>query len=257
VQVYEFLVGLLEPDLLLYLLTGLAILNLRRRRSESPRRLTLVTAAFAALTAVSTPVVAYLAVGTLEWQYQPVDQRPTDAQAIVVLACGVLSPTPTRERGELDRDTTRRCRHAAALYHQGLPCPVLVSGGKVSAESLSPAGAPLMRDYLVELGVCPSDLIVEDRSRTTYENAVESHAMLEEKGIRRVVLVTDAVDLFRAERCFRKVGLEVIPSGSDYRTSRFRWGFLAFVPSPSAAAGCRRAWHEWLGTAWYALRGRV
>jgi uncharacterized SAM-binding protein YcdF (DUF218 family) len=254
---YEFLVDFLQPYVLLHLLTGLAILNLWHRRCESRRRLALVSVAFVTLTAVSLPVVAYLALGTLEWQYEPVDQRPDGAGAIVVLACGVLPPSPNQERGELDADTVRRCRHAAALYHQGRPCPVVVSGGKVSAESLAPAAAPLMFDYLVELGVRPSDLIVEDRSRTTYENAVECCILLGEKGIEQPLLVADAVDLFRAERCFRKQGVAVIPSASNYRTSSFQWSLLAFLPSPGAVRACQRVWHEWLGTAWYALLGRT
>jgi uncharacterized SAM-binding protein YcdF (DUF218 family) len=254
---YELLVEVLQPYALLHLLTGLAILRLWHRRKESRRRLILLSVAFITLTAVSIPAVAQLAVGTLEWQYKPLNHRPERAGAIVVLACGVLPPPPGGQRGDLDHDTVRRCRHAATLYHQGRPCLVVVSGGQVSPESPSPAGAPLMQDLLIELGVRPVDLIVEDRSRTTYENAVECCRILQEKGVERPLLVVDAVDLFRAERCFRKQGVEVIPSASDYWTERFEWSLLEFVPSPNAARACQRVWHEWLGSLWYALRGRI
>jgi uncharacterized SAM-binding protein YcdF (DUF218 family) len=254
---YEFLVEILQPYFLLYLLTGLAILNLWHRRRESRRRLILLSVAFLALTAMSIPAVAHLAMGTLEWQYEPADDRPEEAGAIVVLACGVIPPGPGGQRGELGTDTVRRCRHAAALYHQGRPCPVVVSGGQVRPDSPEPAGAPLMRDFLVEQGVRPADLIVEDRSRTTYENAVECCRILRDKGVERPLLVADAVDLFRAERCFRKQGVEVVPSASDYGTANFEWSYLAFLPRPGAARLCQRVWHEWLGTLWYSLRGRI
>src|SRR6516165_2523945 len=98
---YEFLVELLQPYALLYLLTGLAILNLWHRRRDSRRRLILLSVAFITLTAVSIPAVAHLALGTLEWQYEPADHRPERAGAIVVLACGVLPPGPGEQRGEL------------------------------------------------------------------------------------------------------------------------------------------------------------
>jgi uncharacterized SAM-binding protein YcdF (DUF218 family) len=251
---YSFLVEFLQPYGLLYLLTGMALLRLWRHRRETPRRLMVLSVAFLALTALSIPAVAHLAVGTLEWQYPPEERRPDDTTIIVVLACGVLPPDATRERAELDADTLRRCRHAAALYHRG-PRLVVLSGGAVSAET--PACARLMYDLMIELGVRASDLIMEDRSTTTHENAVECSKLLFARGTDRAVLVADAVDMFRAVRCFRKQGVEVVPSASHYRATQFHGRFFEFVPSPNAARNCQRVWHEWLGVAWYALRGRI
>ena len=69
-----------------------------------------------------------------------------------------------------------------------------------------------MRDFLIEQGIEDSCLIVESQSENTYENAVESGKLLRTRGVRHVVLITDADHMFRASRCFRKQGLEVTPS---------------------------------------------
>jgi uncharacterized SAM-binding protein YcdF (DUF218 family) len=253
---YRFLVALLQPHLLLWLLTGLALAGLWRRREPRRRPLGLALA-LGALAAVSTPAVSHLALGSLEWQYPPPGRRPSDADAIVVLAGGTLPPNVAGGPPELDEDTLRRCLHAARLYHQGPPCAVLVSGGKVDPAPEAPSSAELMRDFLGQLGVKASDVIVEGSSLTTYENAVECCRLLEQRGLSRVVLVTDAADLFRAVRCFRKQGVDPVPSASCYRTERFEWSLFAFLPSPGAAAGFERAWHEWAGALWYRLRGRI
>jgi uncharacterized SAM-binding protein YcdF (DUF218 family) len=171
--------------------------------------------------------VSRLALGSLEWQYPPQQERPADVEAIVVLAGGVIPPDGARDRAKLDE------------------------------ESPGPTGAELMRAFLVQLGVRRGDLLVEDASRSTYENAVESTRLLREHHLRRVALVTDAVDLFRAVRCFRKQGVEPLPSASHYRAGRFEWSLVAFLPSPGALRGCRRVWHEWLGAGYYWLRGRI
>jgi uncharacterized SAM-binding protein YcdF (DUF218 family) len=254
---YRFLVELLQPYPLLLLFSGLVLASLWRKCREARGRLGVLTLAFVALTLLSTPAVSCLALGSLEWQYPPAEQRPADAEVIVVLAGGVIPPGGTPGRAELDEDTIRRCRHAARLYRQGKPCPVLVSGGKVDPDTEAPPCAYLMRDFLVQLGVREPDVLVEDGSRTTYENAVETVKVLNARGLRRAVLVTDAVDLFRAVRCFRKQGAEPVASASWYRASRLEGSLFDYLPSPAAVVGCQRAWHEWLGALWYRLRDRI
>jgi uncharacterized SAM-binding protein YcdF (DUF218 family) len=157
----------------------------------------------------------------------------------------------------LDEDVLKRCLHAAHLYDQGPPCLVLVSGGKVDPDDPGPTCAPVMADFLGRLGVKRSDLLLEEEARTTHENAVECAKVLRARGIRRVILVVDAVDMFRAAGCLRQQGIEVLPSPCHFRAARFRLAPSAFSPSPDGAAGVQRAWHEWLGALWYWLRGRL
>jgi len=203
------------------------------------------------------PALAFVALGTLEWRYPPLAQRPADAQGIVILSAGLMPPAAWRPQAELDEDALLRCLYGAELYHQGPPCPVLVSGGKVDPEMRGPSHARAMADFLERLRVAPADLILEQGSRTTFENAVECGKQLDKCRLRKVLLVTDAVDMLRAELCFQKQGIEVIPAACHYRAVSFDASVLDFLPSPGAARHCQRVGHEWLGTAWYALRGRL
>jgi uncharacterized SAM-binding protein YcdF (DUF218 family) len=252
---YYFVGALLQPFVLLYLAAGLVLLKLWRRQREQRRALLFLIACFCTLFVCSTPLVSYLALGSLEWSYPPPQQRPEDAQAIVILSGYVLRADDTRRHPQLGHDTLYRCLEGVELYHRGQPCPVLVSGGKV--EDNKPACAPVMRDFLVEMGVPATDILVEDQSRSTWENAVESHKVLEPRGIHKILLVTDAAHLFRAERCFRKQGLEVVPWGCRYRGAKFPLKLDHFLPSPSGGAGLLEASHEWMGVAWYWLHGRI
>jgi len=254
---YRIAADLLQPFVLLYLLTALLLLNLWRKRREDRRRLLALTVAFFLFSLCCVPAMGYLGLGSLEWPYPPLEERPKDAQAIVVLAGYIRPARAGQTRPEMAEDTLCRSIRASEVYHQGPPCPILVSGGPLDAEGLGPTCAPLMRDFLVELGVPASDVIVEDRSRTTWENAVESGKLLEARGLHKIVLVTDAAHLFRAVRCFRKQGLDVVGCGCRYRATAFPNELSAYLPSPSGGRGLHDAWHEWLGTAWYWLHGRV
>jgi uncharacterized SAM-binding protein YcdF (DUF218 family) len=205
---------------------------------------------------LTLPATSRLAIGSLEWGYPPLEGPLADAPVIVVPGGSLRAASADDSRFEPGTDTLYRCLRAAELY-RAAPGPVLVSGGKVHESDSGPAVAEVMREFLLTQGVRPRDLIVETASRTTYENAVQSARLLEERGIRRVVLVTDAAHLRRAVGCFRKQGLEVVPCGCRYRALGRSGGLKDFVPDPAATVGVDEAAHEWLGLGWYWLTDRI
>lgn len=251
-----------QPLPLLFLVTGalVALLWWRLRGEPKGRRtLALLTAAYAALGLACTEAGAYLPLGALEWPYPPKSERPSGAAAMVVLSGGIDLADAVRPRAEPSEDTVVRCLHAAALYRQGPPCPVVVTGGRLAPGASVPPIASLMRDLLVRLGVRPDDLVVEPNARTTYENATESRKLLEARGLDRskLLLVTEAYHMPRALGCFRSQGLDVIPAPCHYQATVLRPHLGFFLPSVKGVRLFQTAWHEWLGLAWYRLRGRA
>jgi uncharacterized SAM-binding protein YcdF (DUF218 family) len=254
--VYPILDHLLRPFVLLYLLLGLALLRVWRKQPEARRRLRAPAVLYLVLLVVASPATGYLALGSLEWQYPPAEGRPEGVGAVVVLGGGVLEPNTVRPKAEMDAMSMARTLRAAELYRRGKPCLVIASGGKPDPTSPGPACADLMGALLREMGVAEADLLVENHSRTTYENAAESAALLRERGVTRVALVTDAGHLPRAVACFRKQGLDVVPVGCQYRATEWRTEVGSFLPGGGLGA-CQEAAHEWLGLLWYRIRGRA
>jgi uncharacterized SAM-binding protein YcdF (DUF218 family) len=256
-MVYSLFSALLQPSVLLLLLLGIALVRLWRHHRELRGRLVWLVGPYIVFVALCLPPVGYVALGSLEWGYPPCTQRPLDAQAIVVLGGGVVVTDAAREEVQLDQASLYRCLQTAKLYHQGSPCLVLVTGGKPDPEAPGPPCADLMHEFLLQLGVPAADTIVENQSRTTFENAAACRTLLEPRGIRHVVLVTDATHLHRACGCFAKQGIEATPSGCTYRATRLTLSVLNFLPTLGAAQDCQRVFHEWLGIAWYWFRGRI
>jgi uncharacterized SAM-binding protein YcdF (DUF218 family) len=114
-----------------------------------------------------------------------------------------------------------------------------------------------MRDFLVRLGVNASDVVIEDQASTTYESATETRRILERLQARQALLVTEAVHMPRSLRSFRKQGVDVVPAACHHRATAFEFRLRAFLPSPDAAKNGLAVAHEWLGLAWYWIRGRV
>jgi uncharacterized SAM-binding protein YcdF (DUF218 family) len=213
----------------------------------------------AALAFLSTTAGARLVVAPVERLTAPL-QAPerAAAQAIVVLAAGRLRDAP--EYGGRDIPDTialARVRYAAHLQ-RATGLPILVSGGNGAsgvdpdpddrAYSKADAMAAALRE---DFGV-PVKWI-EPRSRDTGENATYSAALLRADGVRRILLVTDAMHMPRARAAFERAGLDVVSAPTMF-FSRQPQTLSAWVPS---AEGMRRSWYaiyELLGIAWYRMR---
>ena len=126
------------------------------------------------------------------------------ADAIVVLGCRM--PRDGRPGGALER----RVAHAAELWRRGEAPLLLLSGGGGHQRSEADA----MRELALAEGVPASALLLEDRSRDTIENAVFSAAVLREKSLRRVIVVSEAYHLLRARILFKAAGLEVVATSA-------------------------------------------
>ena len=256
-MLYRLAVYLLHPYTLSLGLLWLATARLWFRRRETRGRLALLTAALVLLTGISLPAVGYLAVATLEWSYPLSRQRPEDTRVIVVLGGGTRLLDESGEQAIPAGDSMVRSLEAARLYHSAGPCPVVLSGGKVDPDLPGPSVARAMYEFLLTLGVRPEDMILEETSTSTYENAVECRSLLEQRGFEKVLLVTDALHMYRASRCFTAQGLEVTPSPCNQRAGYFRWSAGSFAPSAGGLTAVGAAAHEWLGIAWYWLNGRI
>ena len=212
----------------------------------------------AALVFLSSTAGARFFVAPLERMTAPL-QAPerAGAQAIVVLAAGRVQRAPEYGGRDIpDYVGLARLRYAAHLQRRtGLP--VLVSGGvganvaraeQDGATALGDAMAVALRE---DFGV-PVKWI-EARSRDTGENAAFSAALLRADGVKRILLVTDAMHMPRSRAAFERAGLDVVSAPTIF-FSHQRQPLGAWVPS---AEGMRRSWYaiyELLGIAWYRLR---
>ncbi|NHZ43083.1 YdcF family protein [Massilia aquatica] len=234
-------------SLIMLILAGYA---LRRRWPRSGRAVSRL--GLAALLVLSTSAGSLLLVRPLEQLTAPLaDARASGAQAIVVLAAGNVHAAPEYGGADIPDDIALlRLRYAAHLQH-ATNLPLLVSGGNGEPDKGIPPKAVTMARALREDFRTPVAW-TEERSADTTQNAMYSAAMLKAAGVRRVLLVTHAMHMARAERAFRAAGLDVVPAPTMFY-SRSTLSPLMFVPGWSGMFRSYYATHEWIGLAWQRL----
>ena len=115
-----------------------------------------------------------------------------------------------------------------------------------------------MRDCLLTMGVDNDDILLEQQSRDTYENVVETKKLLaEQEQIRRILLVTDAVHMSRALKCFHNAPFEITAAATNYHANGLWITPVTFVPSAEAVTTNQAVFHELIGVLWYRWRGKI
>ena len=135
--------------------------------------------------------------------YSRVDQAEP-ADVIVLLGAGL---EPGDRPG---RSMTRRLQQVAGLFNRGLASRIICSGGTGAGRNRSEAA--VCGEILQNLGVPVEAILLEERSRSTEENARFSTALIEARGWQRVILVSDGYHLLRARLLFERFGQPVLTS---------------------------------------------
>jgi len=169
--------------------------------------------------------------------------------AIVLLTAGSVPVAGTRAL-EPQWVGYGRIVQAATLYRQckatGQDCKLLVSGGRSQHYRL--AEAEVYGRVLRGLGVDAADLLLEQNSMNTWQNAQFSQPLLKALGAQHILLVTSGTHLSRASLYFAHFGIAAIPVRADYVAAQMTW-----LPQTYNFSVTDIALHEYLGMALYHL----
>jgi uncharacterized SAM-binding protein YcdF (DUF218 family) len=123
-------------------------------------------------------------------------------------------------------DTTARTAQAIQLYKDGWADVLIFSGAAL--DKTGPSNAEAMRQQALNAGVSSNDILIDETSETTKQNAVNSTDLFESRNIHSVILVTSAYHQRRAGLEFgQRAGIEVRivnhPVRTDNQWSQLWW----------------------------------
>ncbi len=194
---------------------------------------------------------------SLENRFPRPANPPADVSCIVILG-GAFENEVMAARGGMEfNQSADRFIEGLRLARLYPDARILVSGGDGSFSGAYAGDAEASMAFFSTFGIEPERLIREKTSRTTFENATNTKALLEQNGLSDCLLVTSAFHMPRSVGLFRKLGIGVIPWPVDYRTS----GRLTLWPDfsqPSLNAQLTTtAIREWTGLLAHYIGGRT
>lgn len=143
------------------------------------------------------------------------------ADAIVVLGAAQYNGRPSPVlKARLD--------HAYDLYQRGFAPAIITTGGYGPDPNFSEAHVG--SQYLVQQGVDPSKIVTEQGSGSTRDSILAASGLMQAKGWKSAVVVSDGFHLYRLKRMFQDSGVRTYTSPPPN--------------SPIEAASSQRFWYS-------------
>jgi uncharacterized SAM-binding protein YcdF (DUF218 family) len=126
---------------------------------------------------------------------------PADAAIVLGAAVWSTGVSPVFEE---------RINHGIDLYQNRKVRKLIFTGGQ--GNSNEPTESSAARRYALQRGIPASDILIEEKSHTTYENILYAKQIADAHGLRKVLIVSDPLHMKRAVSMALDVGLDADPS---------------------------------------------
>jgi len=241
---------MIYPQPLLILLS-IIILILSIRKTQLGKIKTAITIQAVLLIAVSfRPIPLYLA-RSLEKKHIPLLETPLDITTIIVLGGGSSSDPSLPVSSQLSTQSLIRLTEGITHFNNLDSARLIVTGGAIF-DTVSIAS--LQRRMAIQLGVDSLRIEMADHARDTEMEAIAVRELVAED---RIILVTSATHMNRAFALFEKVGFEPVAAPTDHKVIDSPFTVIKLFPSSWNAYVFRTAIHEYFGTVWSSLRGKI
>lgn len=177
---------------------------------------------YAYLGTLALYLIAIMLMYTVTLVLNLINLRPKKLDYIVVLGAGLNGKKVSPLLGA-------RIDRALEIYHRYPDIKLIMSGGQGADEVISEAEA--MANYAYEKGVKKEDVILEDRSTTTYENIAFSRRLMKPNS--RFAIATNSFHVYRALVIAKRQGLKCIGFGAKtkwyFTLNAFIREFIAYL----------------------------
>ena len=194
----------------------------------------------------------------VRWEIPAMEDTAIHGKYDVAIVLGGMTGYDDRMQRIQFQHGADRLFQALKLYKQGIVKKILLDGGSGSLDR-SDIEAPILRDYLLQVGVPDSVILVEPNSRNTRENALFAKPILDSVARDgRYLLVTSGYHIRRAMGCFNKAGIHTTPYSTDRVGGPLKFQFdYMFIPNVEAFLAWGPLIHEWIGYLTYKAIGYI
>lgn len=153
------------------------------------------------------------------WEEEPISiSEIKDSYEYGIVLGGFSGYDNDKRRIEFN-DCGDRLFYAIKLYNLGKIKKIVISGGNGQLINDGHMEADWSKDFLINCGVPEQDILIESKSRNTWENSLFTSELLNENTNKKLLLITSAWHMKRATFCFNQNNMDVDQFSTDYTQS--------------------------------------
>ncbi len=201
----------------------------------------------------SLPIVSDKLVAYLESNYQL--SKPSDiksADAIVVLS-GMIRTINSKDGLDYEfGEASDRIFAGINLFKEKKASKIILTRGKLPWSVGIPEGEYL-KDIVVKNGISENNILLTENVENTDQEAKAIKKLLSINEP-KVILVTSAFHMPRAQIVFEAAGINVVPFPVDFQKGLSKTTFMSFMPSANALSETSFFVREMIGRTYYNLK---
>lgn len=233
---------------------GLGIWALLAKKPKTKKILLIVLISVAFLTS-NKVVVNEL---SLMWESEIQPLQSNHPRTALVLG-GYAEWDESRNKVQM-AEAADRLYEAILLYKSQQIDTFIISGGAATLNKKRKPESVYVRDYLKQMGVPASIILIDSTSKNTWENAVNSKKILDAHShAAPVLLITSAIHMPRARRTFKKCRVNFVAYPVHFISNPARGYTIGdyLVPSTEALSQFDAIIKECVGLLVYKLSGKA
>ncbi len=201
----------------------------------------------------SLPIVSDKLIAYLESDYQlSKPSNITSADAIVVLS-GMIKTINSKDGLDYEfGEASDRIFAGINLFKEKKASKLILTRGKLPWSVGIPEGEYL-KQIAITNGISENNILLTENVENTDQEAKAIKKLLSIDGP-KIILVTSAFHMPRAELVFEAAGINVVPFPVDFQKGLSKLTFMSFIPSANALSGTSFFVREMIGRVYYNLK---
>ena len=201
---------------------------------------------------LSLPIVSGQLIKVLEQNYTPTNPNEIVSADTVIVLGGMVKPIKHNNGVQYEfSDAVDRIFAGINLLKIGKAQKIVLTQGKLPWSIGAPEGE-FLAEFIQSQGIDPNRILLTEIVQNTNDEAKAISKMLPKNS--KVILVTSAFHMPRAEKVFQNQNLKVVPYAVDFRSTTKKLDILDFLPQANAFKDSNFYFREIIGRAYYSLR---
>jgi len=200
----------------------------------------------------SLPIISNKFIAYLEKDYQPIEIADVENVDAIVVLSGMIRVIGDEENLKYEfTDSVDRFFAGLDLFNNNKSPILILTRGKMPW-SIGIAEGEYLKEIAIKYGVSEENIILTDEVQNTDQEAKAIKEILTEDA--KIILVTSAFHMPRAEKVFKAANINLIPFPVDFQNSKSKTTMMDFIPSAGSLFDTSHFVREMIGRLYYNLK---